>query len=155
MRRQEEATVDQVKARASELLRDLQTILTENFFKMINRKELLASALREAAIKAQEEQDLQRQIARVTADVHARLAQHKAETSQSLSCPSCGAPLPEGWRTDPVTGDSTENDDDSNEGDGADGADQDDDEFDNRQPVKPMSGLTRDQILASLNKIRC
>jgi hypothetical protein len=48
----------------------------------VNKEErvnLLSESLRSAAIKAQEEQDLQRQIARVTADLHARLAQHKAE----------------------------------------------------------------------------
>lgn len=34
---------------------------------------------------------------------------HKAETSQKLSCPSCGAPLPESWPTDDVTSDSDGN----------------------------------------------
>jgi hypothetical protein len=88
---------------------------------MIDRKALLASALREAAIKAQEEQDQAAQIARVTALVTAKLAEKKAETSQRLSCPHCNEPLHESWRTDDVTSDSDSNDDPDN------GDDEDDD----------------------------
>jgi hypothetical protein len=45
-------------------------------------------------------------------------AQRRSETSQPLSCPHCGAVLPEGWRTDDVTSETKENDPD-NDGDAA------------------------------------
>jgi hypothetical protein len=84
---------------------------------MIDRKELLASALREAAIKAQEEQDQAAQIARVTALVTAKLAEKKAETAKPMSCPHCGEPLPESWRPSEITSDSDSNDDPDNSDD--------------------------------------
>ena len=116
------------------------------------RVNLLSESLRSAAIKAQEEQDLQRQIARVTADVHARLAQHKAESGREVTCPHCNEKFTVGYRTDDVTSD-TQNDDDVNEQDGSGPASAP--AYDNRRPIKPLSGLTRAQIMASLNKIRC
>ena len=89
------------------------------------RRAFLTESLKAAAIKAQEEQDLQRQIARVTAIVNVELA--KAETSRSYQCPNCGADL-EGWRPSEVTGD-TENDDDVSEMDDPDiDGDEDDDD---------------------------
>ena len=90
------------------------------------RLNLLVESLNEAAIKVKEEQDQAAQIARVTALVAAKLAEKKAETSKPMSCPHCGEPLPESWRTDDVTSDSDSNDDPDN-------GDDDDDNYDNRK----------------------
>src|SRR5260370_39152446 len=98
-----------------------------------NRAKLLADALIEANRKAQEELAHNKQVERITEAVKAKLAEDaakKAETSKRLSCPHCNEPLPEGWRTDPVTGDSTDNDDDVNEQDDDDDDDDDDRELD-------------------------
>jgi hypothetical protein len=123
---------------------------------MIDRKALLASALREAAIRAKEEDDLKAQIARVTAlakpELDKLLAQHKAESGREVTCPHCNEKFTVGYRTDDVTSD-TQNDDDVNEQDGSGPASAP--AYDNRRPSKPLSGLTRAQIMASLNKIRC
>jgi hypothetical protein len=123
----------------------------------------LAELLAESARKMKEQDSFDAQVKRITEAVKAKLAgdaAKKAETSQSLACPHCGEPLPEGWRTDPVTGDSTDNDDADSEQDNAD--DDEDDDYDNRKarlnkqnPIRPLSDLTRAQIMASLNKIRC
>jgi hypothetical protein len=122
------------------------------------RKKFLSQSLAEAARKTAEEDELKAQIARVTAIVNASLGK-KAETSQSLACPHCGEPLPEDWRTDPITSDSDTEDDEDNDDSGDD---EDDGDYDNRQarlnnrkPVRPFSGLTRAQVMASLGKIRC
>jgi hypothetical protein len=110
---------------------------------MIDRKEFLASALREAAIKAKEEQDQAAQIARVTALVTAKLAEKKAETSQRLSCPHCNQPLPESWRTDDVTSDSDSNDDPDN---GDDDVNEQDDEDDRELDAKGKSRVVAELL---------
>src|SRR5260370_40379847 len=98
----------------------------------MSNKPNLAQLLTEATRKAEQERADKQQIERISAAVRAKLSHsHKAETSQSLACPHCGEPLPESWRTDDVTGDSTDNDDDVNEQD--DGADDDDDDDDDRE----------------------
>jgi len=61
---------------------------------MIDRKALLVSALREAAIRAKEEDDLKAQIARVTALVTDKL-KHVHASDDDLVCPSCGYKGPE------------------------------------------------------------
>jgi len=107
------------------------------------RAKLLADSLREAAIKAQEEQDLQRQIARVTAIVNAELA--KAETLQSMVCPHCGGVL-EGWKPDDETS-STQNDDDVNEQDDVDIDGDDDDDH-----VRELDAKAKSRVVAELLK---
>lgn len=82
------------------------------------RLKLLAESITEANRKAVQEQLDKATVARLTKDVQAHLAQHLAETSKPMSCPHCGEPLPESWRTDETTS-STQNDDDVNVGDGA------------------------------------
>jgi hypothetical protein len=79
-----------------------------------------------------------RSLAQLLAD-----AAKKAETSQPLKCPSCGELLPEGWRTDDVTGESDQNDDEDNEGDGAEP-----DDYDNRT-VTRLNALTRSLTTAT------
>ena len=74
------------------------------------RRPNLAQLLVESSRKAQEVLAHNRQVERITAAVKAQLAK-RAETSKPMSCPHCGEPLPESWRTDDVTGDSTDNDD--------------------------------------------
>ena len=120
------------------------------------RVKLLAESLRAEAIKAKEEQDQAAQIARVTAlakpEIEKLLTQHKAESGREVTCPHCNEKFTVGYRTDDVTSD-TQNDDDVNEQDGSGPASAP--AYDNRRPIKPLSGLTRAQIMASLNKIRC
>ena len=119
------------------------------------RKKFLSKSLAESAARLKEEDDLKAQIARVTAIVTEKL---KAETSQSLSCPHCGEPLPAGWRTDDVTSD-TENADDVNEmdqeDDGDDGYDNRQARLNNRNPVRPLSIFSRANVMASLGKFYC
>ena len=124
------------------------------------RIKFLSQSLSEAARKTTEEDELEAQIARVTAIVTAELGK-KAETSQSLAYPHCGEPLPEGWRTDPITSDSDSEDDEDND-DSDDDDDDDDGDYDNKQarsnnrnPVRPLSGFTRAQVMASLGKLYC
>lgn len=127
----------------------------------------LAELLRDAARKAEEERDFNAQVARVAAiakpEIDKLLARHKAETSNApsdykLTCAQCGAVHRisaedlEPWETDEETTDTGGDSD----------VDPDDDDYDNRQarsnnrkPIRPLSGLTRAQIVASLNKIRC
>jgi hypothetical protein len=99
-----------------------------------DRVKLLAESLRAEASKAKEEQDQAAQVARVTELITAKLAGKNAETSKPMSCPSCGEPLPENWRTDDITSDSDSNDDPDNKPDGEDEDDDDDDDkdFDDR-----------------------
>jgi hypothetical protein len=88
----------------------------------------LAGLLAESARKMKEQDSFDAQVRRITAAVQAKLAEDaakKAETSKSLACPSCGAPLPESWRTDDVSSVSDDNEDDVNE--------QDDDDDDDRE----------------------
>lgn len=75
-------------------------------------------------------------------------AAKRAETSQSLACPHCGEPLPEGWRTDDVTGVSDDNQDEDNEGDNADGADQDVADYDNRR-ITRLNNLAKSLAAAT------
>jgi hypothetical protein len=58
------------------------------------RKTLLAESLRAAAIKAQEEDNLKAQIARVTALVTEKL-KHVHASDDDLICPGCGYKGPE------------------------------------------------------------
>jgi hypothetical protein len=107
-------------------------------------KRSLAELLIESSRKAQEERDFNAHVARVAAiakpDIEKILAQHKAETSQSLACPSCGAPLPEGWRADDVTSESDDNQDEDNE------QDDDDDDDDDRE----LDAKAKSRIVAEL-----
>lgn len=80
-----------------------------------DKAKLLAESLRDAARKAEEERAHNAQVARITAAVRAKLAPLVAETAQQ-KCPHCGEILPEGWRTDPVTS-GTDNEDEDNVGD--------------------------------------
>jgi hypothetical protein len=116
---------------------------------MSNRPSL-AQLLAEATHKANQERVDKQQVERITALVKAQLAK-RAETSKPMSCPHCGEPLPESWRTDDVTDNSDSNDDPDNEQDN--GAQPDD--YDNRKAHRPLNGMTRDQVIASLGKIRC
>jgi uncharacterized metal-binding protein YceD (DUF177 family) len=81
------------------------------------RLKLLSESLREANRKAQEERDYQAYVARVAKiarpEIDKLLAQYQAETSKPMSCPRCGEPLPESWRTDKTTS-SVDNDDEDN-----------------------------------------
>jgi hypothetical protein len=114
----------------------------------------LAALLAESARKMKKQDSFDAQVKRITEAVKSKLAgdaAKKAETSRSLACPSCGAPLPESWRTDDVTSDDSSNDDEDNVGDRPDLPE----EFDNRKAHRPLNGMTRDQVIASLGKIRC
>jgi hypothetical protein len=93
------------------------------------RKKLLAESLREAAKQGEQERAT---VARITAAVTAKLGL-KAETSKPMSCPACGEPLPESWRTDPTTSGTSEDDED-NEPDDDD--DDDDDRADKATALK-------------------
>jgi hypothetical protein len=78
-----------------------------------NRAQLLAESLRESARKTAEDRDFNGQVARIAAIVTPQIiAAEKAETSKPMSCPSCGAPLPESFTTDPVTSETSNDDDD-------------------------------------------
>jgi hypothetical protein len=97
---------------------------------MSTNRPSLAHLLAEATHKANQERVDKQQVERITAAVKAQLAhKHKAEAGDDdLVCPSCGYKGPEadfepdtdddadGFRTDPVTGESGQNDPD-NEGD--------------------------------------
>src|SRR5580700_7983462 len=109
-----------------------------------NQAKLLAHALIEANRKAQEELAHNKQVERITAAVQAKLAEDaakKSETSEPMSCPHCGEPLPESWRTDDVTGVSDDNDNEDNEGDGADDDDDDDRELDAKAKSRIVAEL--------------
>jgi hypothetical protein len=80
-------------------------------------KPSLAELIRESARNVEAERAHNAKVARITEDVKARLAK-RAETPKPMSCPRCGEPLPESWRTDPATS-GTDNEDDVNVGDGA------------------------------------
>jgi hypothetical protein len=110
----------------------------------------LADLLKAAVQKANQGQADAKQVERISAAVRQELSK-RAETSKPMSCPHCGEPLPESWRTDDVTGNSDSNDDPDNEQDN--GAQPDD--YDNRKAHRPLNGMTRDQVIASLGKIRC
>ena len=113
----------------------------------MNTRPSLADLLKAAVQKANQEQADAKQVERITALVMAQLAK-RAKRSKPMSCPNCGEPLPESWRTDDVTSDGDSNDDEDNIGDRPDLPE----EFDNR---RRMGGLTPDQVRANLNKIRC
>jgi hypothetical protein len=124
----------------------------------------LAELLAESARKAEQELADKQRVERITAAVKAQLAhKHKAEADDDdLVCPSCGYKAPEAefepdtdeesdsYRTDDVTSESGQNDED-NQGDRPDLPE----EFDNRKAHRPLNGMTRDQVIASLGKIRC
>ena len=126
-------------------------------------KPSLAELLLASARKVEQEQADAKQVERITATVKAQVAhKHKAEAGDDdLVCPSCGYKAPEsefepdgdgdsdGFRTDPVTS-GTDNEDDVNVGDGAQVP-----AYDNRKAHRPLDGMTRDQLIASLGKIRC
>jgi len=96
---------------------------------MSTNRPSLADLLKAAVKKANQEQADAKQVERISALVKARLKLH-ASDDDDLVCPSCGYKAPEsefepdgngdsdGFRTDPVTG-GTGNDDDQNEGHGA------------------------------------
>jgi hypothetical protein len=99
----------------------------------------LAELLAESARKAQEKDSFDAQVKRISDAVRAELSHnHKAETSKSLACPSCGAPLPESWCTDDVTSVSDDNDDDVNE--------QDDDDDDRELDAKAESNVVAELL---------
>jgi hypothetical protein len=102
----------------------------------------LAELLRESARNVEEERDFNNHVARVAAIVKPQIDQiiaaEKAETSKPMSCPHCGEPLPESWRTDDVTSVSDDNDDDVNE--------QDDDTDDDRE----LDAKAKSRIVAEL-----
>jgi hypothetical protein len=103
---------------------------------MSTNRPSLAHLLAESTHKANQERVDKQQVERITAAVRAQLAHnHKAETSKSLACPSCGAPLPESWRTDDVTS-GTDEDDDVNVQDDDDEDDDDDDRADKATALK-------------------
>jgi hypothetical protein len=77
-----------------------------------DRKKLLAESLRNAARKAEQERIDNETAARLTKAVQAELSRLLAETSKSLSCPSCGATLPESYKTDPSTSATDDDDED-------------------------------------------
>jgi hypothetical protein len=88
----------------------------------------LGELLAESARKMKEQDSFDAQVKRITEAVKAKLAEDaakKAETSKTLACPSCGAPLPESWRTDDVSSVSDDNEDDANEQDDNDNDDDD------------------------------
>src|SRR5260370_1753335 len=110
------------------------------------RSKLLADALIEANRNGQEELAHNKQVERITAAVKAKLAEDaakKAETSKRLSCPHCNEPLPEGWRTDDVTGVSDDNADNVNE------QDDDTDDNDNREHDAKRKPSSLAQFLAN------
>jgi hypothetical protein len=98
------------------------------------RKKLLAESLREAAKQGEQERVNKATVARITAAVTAKLGL-TAETSKPMSCPHCGEPLPESWRTDPTTSGTSEDDED-NESDDDDDDDDDDDRADKAAALK-------------------
>jgi hypothetical protein len=97
------------------------------------KKKLLAKSLREAAKQAEQERVDKAAVARITAAVTAKLGL-KAETSKPMSCPHCGEPLPESWRTDPTTSGTSEDDEDNEPDDDDD--DDDDDRTDKAAALK-------------------
>jgi hypothetical protein len=110
---------------------------------MSNRPNL-AQLLIESARKAEQERDLNNQVARIAAIVTPKIiAAEKAETSKPMSCPHCGEPLPESWRTDDVTGVSDDNDDDVNE---QDDTDHDDDDNDRELDAKAKSRIVAELL---------
>jgi hypothetical protein len=105
----------------------------------------LAQLLIEATRKVEEERDFNNHVARVAAIVKPQIDQiiaaEKAETSKPMSCPHCGEPLPESWRTDDVTSVSDDNDDDVNEQD-----DDDDDDDDRQLDAKAKSRIVSELL---------
>ena len=122
----------------------------------MSKRPSLSQLLLESARNVEAERAHKAQAERITRDVKSRLKHVHASDDDDLVCPSCGYKGPEadfepdtddesdGYRTDDVTSDSDSNNDEDNVGDRPA-------EYDNRR----MSGLSRDQVIASLNKIRC
>jgi hypothetical protein len=113
-----------------------------------NRAKLLADALIEANRKAQEELSHKKQVERLTADVQARLAAHKAveDGKRTVQCPHCSESFDVSWKTSDVTSESGQDDED-NEGDGVDGAGQDDDDQDDD---RELDAKAKSRVVAEL-----
>ena len=109
------------------------------------RKKLLAQSLREAAKQAEQERVDKATVTRITAAVTAKLGL-KAETSKPMSCPHCGEPLPESWRTDPTTSGTSEDDEDNE-------PDDDDDDDDRASRAAALKAKYANRKLSLVDRI--